>query len=154
MTFMPWRHTLWIISSVGIAIATAIALFMPTIADSSKNKTAGHRPRFAGHRGFSLLLLIGALDSGVRMGLLTYLPFLLKGKAASSAVVGLALALVFIGGAGGKFSCGWVGARVGVLWTVVATERGTAAWCPSFYLRCSESCSMVRPLCCTGRFLS
>ena len=43
------------------------------------------------------------------------------------AVVGLALALVLIGGAGGKFSCGWLGARVGVLWTVVATEGGTAA---------------------------
>jgi MFS transporter, FSR family, fosmidomycin resistance protein len=127
MTFMPWRHTLRIISGVGIAIATAIALFMPTIADSSKNKTAVYRPRFARHGGFSLLLLIAVLDSGVRMGLLTYLPFLLKGKAASSAVVGLALALVFIGGAGGKFSCSWLGARVGVLWTVVTTEGGTAA---------------------------
>jgi hypothetical protein len=31
-------------------------------------------PKICGHRGFSLLLLIGVLDSGVRMGLLTYLP--------------------------------------------------------------------------------
>jgi len=40
--------------------------------------------------------------------------------------IGFALALVFIGGAAGKFACGWLGARLGVLWTVVATEGGTA----------------------------
>ena len=61
------------------------------------------------------------------MGLLTFLPFLLKGKGASVPTVGLALALVFIGGAAGKFACGWLGERLGVLWTVLLTEGGTAA---------------------------
>jgi MFS transporter, FSR family, fosmidomycin resistance protein len=55
------------------------------------------------------------------------LPVLLKAKGASLQTVGLALALVFIGGAGGKFACGWLGARVGVLAAVIATEAGTAA---------------------------
>ena len=126
LTFMPWRHTLWMISGVGMTIAAVIALFMPTIAGACKSK-ATYGPASAGRGGFPLLLLIGILDSAVRMGLLTYLPFLLKEKGASLPVVGVALALVFIGGAGGKFSCGWLGARVGVLWTVVATEGGTAA---------------------------
>jgi MFS transporter, FSR family, fosmidomycin resistance protein len=126
LTFMPWRHALWIVSGVGIAVATVIALFMPTVAGSSETKPI-FGPEAARRGGFSLLFLIGVLDSSVRMGLLTYLPFLLKAKGASLPVVGLALALVFIGGAGGKFSCGWLGARVGVLWTVVATEGGTAA---------------------------
>jgi len=67
------------------------------------------------------------LDTGVRMGLLTFLPFLLKAKGASLPTVGVALALVFLGGAAGKFVCGWFGARVGVLPTVLATEGGTAA---------------------------
>jgi MFS family permease len=61
------------------------------------------------------------------MGLLTFLPFLLKAKGASTPMVGTALALVFIGGAAGKFACGWLGARVGVIGTVLATEGGTAA---------------------------
>ena len=41
--------------------------------------------------------------------------------------IGSALALVFIGGAAGKFVCGWLGARFGVLATVLLTEAGTAA---------------------------
>jgi FSR family fosmidomycin resistance protein-like MFS transporter len=34
---------------------------------------------------------------------------------------------VFIGGAAGKFVCGWLGERVGTLRTVLLTEGGTAA---------------------------
>lgn len=61
------------------------------------------------------------------MGLLTFLPFLLKDKGADLPTVGLALALVFVGGAFGKIVCGPLGARIGVVATVLATEGGTAA---------------------------
>jgi MFS transporter, FSR family, fosmidomycin resistance protein len=60
------------------------------------------------------------------MGFLLFLPFLLAGKGAEPTTVGLALSLVFIGGAGGKALCGWLGARFGLLATVVVTEVGTA----------------------------
>ena len=74
-----------------------------------------------------MLFMIGVLDTGVRVGLLTFLPFLLKAKGVSPPMVGTALALVFIGGAAGKFACGWLGARMGVTGTVLVTEGGTAA---------------------------
>jgi MFS transporter, FSR family, fosmidomycin resistance protein len=35
--------------------------------------------------------------------------------------------MVFIGGAAGKFTCGWLGERIGTLRTVLLTEGGTAA---------------------------
>jgi MFS transporter, FSR family, fosmidomycin resistance protein len=54
-------------------------------------------------------------------------PFLLKAKGAPLTTVGLALSLVFIGGALGKAVCGWLGARLGLLATVVTTEVGTTA---------------------------
>ena len=41
--------------------------------------------------------------------------------------MGLGLALVFTGGAAGKAACGWLGARLGLLRTVLLTEGGTAA---------------------------
>jgi len=61
------------------------------------------------------------------MGLLLFLPFLLKTKGAALTTVGLGLSLVFIGGAFGKAACGWLGARLGLLATVLSTEVGTAA---------------------------
>jgi FSR family fosmidomycin resistance protein-like MFS transporter len=99
---------------------------MPPIARPSGAEPSPMRSE-GGRGGFLLLLSIGVLDTGVRMGLLTFLPFLLKAKGASTPTVGLALALVFLGGAAGKFTCGWLGARVGVLATVLVTEGGTAA---------------------------
>jgi MFS family permease len=128
VTFMPWRHALWVMSALGCLVAGAIALFLPSVprnAVVSVDQT-DHSRGTAG-TGFSLLLGIGVLDTGVRMGLLTFLPFLLKAKGASLPLVGTALALVFIGGAAGKFACGWLAARVGVIGTVLATEGGTAA---------------------------
>jgi MFS family permease len=76
---------------------------------------------------FPLLLMIGVLDSSTRMGFLAFLPFILRGKGATEPMIGLALTLVFAGGAAGKLACGLLGARLGVLRTVLLTEFATAA---------------------------
>jgi MFS family permease len=61
------------------------------------------------------------------MGFLTFLPFLLRAKGAGLPEIGIALTLVFAGGAAGKLLCGFLGARLGVLMTVLLTEAATAA---------------------------
>ena len=128
ITVMPWRHALWAISIVGVLVAAVIALFFPSSPDNASPVDKASSQRGNGSQsGFSLLFSIGVLDTAVRMGLLTFLPFLLKAKGISQPMMGTALALVFIGGAAGKFVCGWLGARVGVIGTVLATEGGTAA---------------------------
>ena len=125
LTFLSWRESLWWMAGVGLIVAVAIARFMPrcVFIPAVKSHHTGH-----GHLrgGFQLLLSIGILDSAVRMGFLTFLPFLLQDKGASMPIIGLGLALVFIGGAFGKFACGWLGARYGLLWVVLATEGGSA----------------------------
>ena len=73
-----------------------------------------------------MLLSIGMIDSATRMGFLTFLPFLLTAKGASLPTIGLALTLVFVGGAAGKLVCAWIGARIGVVATVWLTEGFTA----------------------------
>jgi FSR family fosmidomycin resistance protein-like MFS transporter len=78
-------------------------------------------------KGYSILSGIHIIDSAGRTACLTLLPFLLLQKGAASASVGLALALVFAGGAAGKLACGLLAARVGILRTVAFTELGTAA---------------------------
>src|SRR5208282_5673104 len=76
---------------------------------------------------FVLLLAIGILDSATRMGFLLFLPFVLKDKGASVQTIGLALTLIFAGGAAGKLACAFIGARIGAIGTVWLTEGLTAA---------------------------
>ena len=78
-------------------------------------------------RGFSALCAIGMVDNATRTGFLTFMPFILISKDLGVGGVGLAFALVFIGGATGKFVCGLVADRFGVIRTVVLTEVATTA---------------------------
>jgi FSR family fosmidomycin resistance protein-like MFS transporter len=125
LTWMPWRSALFGLAGAAAVAALAILALMPATAPRAAAEE--HHAEGHGHGGFALLFVIGVFDTGVRMGFLTFLPFLLKAKGAELPLIGTALALVFLGGAAGKFLCGWLGARVGVLWTVLATEGGTAA---------------------------
>ena len=126
LTIMPWRQSLWVLVALGVFAAIAIILFMPPLARRRPVADTARVTAGAGRGGFPLLFSIGVLDTAVRMGLLTFLPFLLKAKGASLPTIGLALTLIFLGGAAGKFTCGWLGSRVGVVWTVLLTETGTA----------------------------
>lgn len=78
-------------------------------------------------RGFGALASIGMIDNATRTGFITFLPFALIAKGATVAGIGTALALLFAGGAAGKFACGLLAERVGVIRTVVLTEAATAA---------------------------
>jgi MFS transporter, FSR family, fosmidomycin resistance protein len=124
-----WRHAVWWLSGLGVVVAAALLALMPAV----EPQPVLHRADVAdgGSRdsavGFGLLMSIGILDTAARMGLLTFLPFLLGRKGASLSTVGLGLALIFLGGAAGKAACGWLGARLGLLRTVLLTEGGTAA---------------------------
>ena len=76
--------------------------------------------------GFPLLLSVGVIDSATRMAFLTFLPFVLDAKGASLPTIGVALTLVFAGGAAGKLVCVFIGARIGAVATVWLTEAVTA----------------------------
>lgn len=127
LTVSDQRLTLWLLAGLGVAAALMIRWIMPPVgAVPIETKTAQAGGTGDPH-GFGLLLTIGVLDSATRMAFLLFLPFLLQAKGAALTIVGLALSLVFIGGALGKAACGWLGARFGVRATAVVTEVGTAA---------------------------
>jgi MFS family permease len=148
MTMMPWRPTVALLGACGFAAALAIVALMPRqegdarAAAKSDAASAGGAPR----RGFPLLLSIGVLDSGTRMPLLTFLPFLLGAKGASLQGIGLALTLVFAGGACGKLVCAFLGARIGVFATVVLTETATALGIVALLPLRLEACYALLPL--------
>ena len=128
---MPWRPVLALIGACGLVAAAAIYLLTPrysaepkaTTQDATVNvATSAGRSRLA----YPVLVSIGVLDSATRMGFLLFLPFVLTEKGASLPTVGLALTLVFAGGAVGKLVCAFIGARIGAIATVWLTEGLTA----------------------------
>jgi len=98
LIFMSWRHALWIMSAVGIAVAAGLAFFLPTTKSQSPANVSTSDGTGAGRSGFPVLFAIGVLDTAVRMGLLMFLPFLLKEKGASLSLIGLSLSLLFLRG--------------------------------------------------------
>ena len=125
LLIVAWRPAVGIMALVGLAVAVALLAVVPRrpfVAPVEEQSTAKRR----GARGFGLLLTIGALDTATRMGYLLFLPFLLHTRGGTEAVVGLGLALLFLGGALGKAACGWLGQHLGVVWSVIATEVATA----------------------------
>jgi FSR family fosmidomycin resistance protein-like MFS transporter len=128
---MAWRPALAVLGSLGFVLAAVIFIVTPRydrdarVEPSADTETSRRQPRRA--FGFPLLLAIGVIDSATRMGFLLFLPFVLTAKGASLQTVGLAMTLVFTGGAAGKLACTFIGARIGAIGTVWLTEGLTAA---------------------------
>jgi FSR family fosmidomycin resistance protein-like MFS transporter len=128
---MTWRPALALLGGLGLVLAVVIVVVTPrygpdvgaTPSTAAEAVSAEPPPRSA----FPLLLAIGIIDSGTRMAFLLFLPFVLREKGASLQTVGLALTLVFTGGAAGKLACTFIGARIGAVKTVWLTEGLTAA---------------------------
>ena len=128
---MGWRPALALLGSVGFVLAAVIFFVTPRYQREASAPTRP-KPGISANpapqsRAFPLLLTIGILDSATRMGFLLFLPFVLTQKGASVQIVGLALTLVFAGGAAGKLACTFIGARIGAMGTVWLTESLTAA---------------------------
>jgi FSR family fosmidomycin resistance protein-like MFS transporter len=126
---LPWREALMLLGGFGVLAAAALFVGMPRqtgepLAAHKAADAAGTGTRRA--YGFPLLLSVGVIDSATRMAFLTFLPFVLTAKGASLPTVGLALTLVFAGGAAGKLVCAFIGARIGAVATVWLTELVTA----------------------------
>jgi MFS transporter, FSR family, fosmidomycin resistance protein len=127
-----------VLEAIGIVAVLAGLLILAALPAHARSRTAApdvvpERPSPSAARavfrrpGFAALFGVGMIDTAARAGFLTFFPLALAAKGASVGTVGLALTLVFIGGAIGKYVCGPLGARFGVFWTVAVTEGATAA---------------------------
>jgi len=131
-TVVGWRASAGVFGILGLAAALVIALLLRRLSVGHVELTAavggdgngGWGIRDA--RGFRALSAIGMIDNATRSPFLTFLPFLLIAKGLTVAGVGGAFALLFAGGAAGKFACGLLAERVGVIRAVVLTEAATA----------------------------
>jgi FSR family fosmidomycin resistance protein-like MFS transporter len=122
---LAWRSVVGLMAALGLVITLALLWLAPRKAGQPGSDAPVSKPQ-AASSGFHLLALIGAMDTATRMGYLLFLPFLIQARGGTSATVGLALALLFLGGALGKATCSWLAGKLGVVGSVLATEGATA----------------------------
>jgi MFS family permease len=128
-----WAGWRWATEGVGLVALVAgfcVLILLRLVSPTDIRPGKGGRGQGSGWgignpRGFKILSTIHGIDNGSRTAFMTYLPFLLLGKGAGMDLIGLALALTFAGGAVGKFVCGAVAERLGIIRTVVLTEAAT-----------------------------
>ena len=130
-----WAGWRWATRGMGLVVLAASVAILVVLASLSQGDGEAQATRTAERTGngwgirnawgFSLLSTIHGIDNGSRTVFLTYLPFLLLGKGAGMDLMGLALGLTFAGGATGKFVCGVLAERLGIIRTVLVTEAAT-----------------------------
>lgn len=132
VSFVGWRAASGTYAIIGLGGALLIALALSWIGAGTVDAATAERSAgvkgwgIRDTRGFQALSAIGMIDTATRTALLTFLPFLLLAKGLTVAGLGLSLAVLFAGGAAGKFVCGLVAERVGIVRTVILTEVATA----------------------------
>ncbi len=137
LPWLGWRRVVESYALIGLLAAIVILAVLTRLgAGRAFPRTPGDAPA-AGRGGWSwgirdgraytALSAIHVIDNSTRTAFLTFLPFLLIAKGSTVPAVGVALMLVFAGGAIGKFACGALAERVGVIRTVVVTEAATGA---------------------------
>jgi len=128
LAVISWRASVTLLGVLGLLAAGLLWWLIPARTEGSAAPVKATRAGggVGSASGLRALIVTGTLDSAVRMGFLTFLPFLLKAKGAGPAGIGLALTMLFVGGAFGKLLCGYLGARIGMMKTVWATEFTTA----------------------------
>lgn len=123
---LGWQQALVVVAAIaacgaGVILASLRPAALRGDSDQSRAAPTGQdRPQ-----AYWLLFAIHVADSLVRTGFMIFLPFLLRDKGADLPTIGLGLSLVFAGGAAGKLVMGWIGARIGVVPSVILTEAAT-----------------------------
>jgi MFS transporter, FSR family, fosmidomycin resistance protein len=131
--WMGWRGAVEAYAAVGLLAAAVVLVLLFRLGAGWAPVISADTPRGGSDwgirdvRGFQALSAIQIIDNSTRSGFLTFLPFLLIAKGSTVQAVGLALMLVFAGGAVGKFACGALAERLGVIRTVIITEVATGA---------------------------
>jgi MFS family permease len=132
--WLGWRGAVEGFAAIGMAAAVLVLLALTNLhvghaplPDAEAERRPGSDWGIRDLRGFKALSVIHVIDNSTRTGFLTFLPFLMIAKGSSVQAVGFALMLVFAGGAAGKFACGVLAERIGVIRTVIITEAATGA---------------------------
>jgi MFS transporter, FSR family, fosmidomycin resistance protein len=129
---LSWQGPVVIYGIIGMVTAIAVLFW---VAGSSAIKTAATHATDAApsrggwgirnRRGFTALCLIEIIDSSTRAGFLTLIAFLMIDKGLSNGWAALSVPMILVGGMAGKYACGLLAERVGIIRTIILTEVAT-----------------------------
>jgi MFS family permease len=124
-----WRVALFSVGLITAFLSIAL-LFLKRTEPSQHEVQAGKsvEMRAVGQLSwqFVVLLVAGSLDSATRGAALTFLPFIFSGQGMGAPEISLLFGVIFAAGALGKFLCGWLGDRWGIVAVIITTELITA----------------------------
>ncbi len=126
-----WRQLCFGYGMFGLVMTAVLYLMLHRARIGEVDFQAAEASRQSGgwgienKKGFLSLSLIGFIDAAVRTSLITFLPFVLINKGMPMESGGLALSLLFVGGAFGKFACGFLAEKIGIIRSIVITEAVT-----------------------------
>ena len=130
LAHFDWRTALWLVGVAGIVFMAATALFRRglDLGRPARDTASGSAGTVDETRvgAFVKLSFVGFLDAATRASALVFLPFVLDDKGMGTAGISAMLFLLFVGGAAGKFACGWLGDRYGLVNVTIATKGLTA----------------------------
>jgi MFS family permease len=128
---VSWQKPVVAFGIAGVATSVMVLLAVRDTrsrsarADAKAARTPGwgirHKPAFVA------LCALDAVDNTTRTGFLTFVAFLLIARGLPEWWAALAVPVILTGGMAGKYACGVLAERFGVLRTIVLTEIATGA---------------------------
>jgi MFS family permease len=124
-----WRGAFLAMGVLGIIVSAVYILVVRDLSRKAGPREKQEKSKGWGIKnpfGFGLLTAIGVIDNSTRVGVLTFLPFLMADKGLDPTQVSLLLTLIFACGAAGKLGCGLLSDRFGNVGVISITETVTA----------------------------
>ena len=125
-----WRETM-LFTGIAAVVFFMASTFVRRSVDIGRPEPAGSKHADGGGTattaGFRVLSVVGFIDSGIRAAALTFVPFILAHRGMEESLVFVMLILLLAGGALGKYVCGWLSERHGLISIVWATKALAAA---------------------------
>ena len=125
-----WRETM-LFTGIAAVVFFLASTFVRHSVDIGRPEPAGSNDANAGatgtNAGFRILSVVGFIDSGIRAAALTFVPFILADRGMEESLIFVMLILLLAGGALGKYVCGWLSERHGLISIVWATKALAAA---------------------------